>query len=162
MFFNKWFVRPNLWSAAKRGDVSEIERLVASGHNVNEKKQSESIESATPLHIAAHAGQLAAVKALVKIGAKLDAKDGDGKTPLMSAATTLEGKEICDHLVDLGANVNAQDKSGMTALDYAALAGSVSIVKQLLSRGASPNTGKGNRRSSPVFHSVESRSIEVL
>lgn len=162
MIFAKLFRPNNLWSAAKKGDVAVIERLVAAGHDVNAKKQAECVEGATPLHVAALSGREDAIKVLVKLNAQINAKDDDGRTALMAAVCSSQGPEIVELFLKLGANINAQDKEGMTALDYAASAGSVQLVSMLIRLGASPNVGKGAKKSSPVVHGIEGGNLEVL
>jgi len=162
MIFSKLFRASNLWSAAAKGDVQTIVRLVAEGQDINAKKETESVEGETPLHFAAKAGQADAIKALIKLGAQINAKDNDGRNSLMAASANPERRDVVEVLLDLGANMDAQDKAGMTALDYAAVSGSVDIVRLLLERKAGLNVGKGSKRSSPIFHAVEGGSLEIL
>lgn len=69
--------------AAQRGDVREIERLLASGGaDVNAK--TEHVE-ATPLHIAAVLGQIDVVRLLIERGARVDVFDFYRRTPLNGA-----------------------------------------------------------------------------
>ena len=55
---------------------------------------------------------------LVKLGAKINAKDEDGWTPLMYAASVCVDQYIIS-LVNLGADVNARNNDGDTALTLA-------------------------------------------
>src|SRR5262245_20799715 len=62
-----------LHAAAAKGDVAEIERLVAAG----EKLTIQDSRSRTPLHVAAYGGHHAAVRALLKLGADPNALEAD-------------------------------------------------------------------------------------
>ncbi len=65
---------------------------------------------------AAMAGQQAAVVWLLDKGAKVDAKNKDGVTPLYSAAIFAHA-EIVELLLKEEVDVNALDEDGTTALD---------------------------------------------
>lgn len=157
MIFGKLFPPRNLWSAAKRGDLSAIERFIAEGHDANAKRQT--VDGETPLHVASRTGQIAAIRLLVNRGAKINGRDGDGMTPLITAATEAQNGSVIDLLLELGANINAQAKSGMTALDYAAFSCNNQLVELLIRRGAKPNVGEGRRRSSPIKHCVSGENL---
>jgi ankyrin repeat protein len=84
---------------------------------------------------AALGGDTARVKALLSHGAKVNAKDGEGRTALMFAVVNLH-RDIVEMLLERGADVNARADDGGTALMLAALCGDVAIVRTLLVRGA--------------------------
>lgn len=63
-------------------------------------------------------GQTAAITALVDAGAKLDAVNNDGFTPLHAAAALGQTKAIIT-LLDVGANLEAADNDGFTPIDLA-------------------------------------------
>ncbi|MEW6349022.1 MAG: ankyrin repeat domain-containing protein [Thermodesulfobacteriota bacterium] len=67
------------------------------------------------LHLAAGLGDLKAVHRLIREGADVNAKEGNGATPLMRAAAT-GNLEIVRLLLDTGADPNAKDEGGRTAL----------------------------------------------
>ena len=68
----------------------------------------------TPLHTAVKFDKIVAASVLIASGAKINAKDDDGDTPLhMIFPPSLE---IARLLVENGADVNAKDKEGWTAL----------------------------------------------
>ncbi|MDQ7976906.1 glutaminase A [Paraburkholderia sp. SARCC-3016] len=68
------------WAAAK-GDTKEIQRLVASGIDIN----GADYDGRTALHIAASEGQAVAVQYILQNGGNRDAKDRWGNTPLKDA-----------------------------------------------------------------------------
>lgn len=68
----------------------------------------------TPLHHAAHAGQVELVKLLVEAGAPVDARALCGGTPLMRAIES--SRPACvDILIKAGASVEAENKKGLVA-----------------------------------------------
>jgi ankyrin repeat protein len=78
------------------------------------------------------------VERLLKKGASANAKDKDGKTALMDAASNVSDRrmDICRLLVEKGADVNAKEKTGMTALHYAAGWGGAKPCAFLILNGA--------------------------
>ena len=70
------------------------------------------------IHEAAFDGNIEAVKQHLADGADVNAKRGDGATPLHLAAYGGH-KEIAELLIAKGADVNAKDYRGKTPLEYA-------------------------------------------
>ncbi|MEM6850792.1 MAG: glutaminase A [Pseudomonadota bacterium] len=70
-----------LCSAAARGDVNEVRRLIAQGVNLNEPDY----DGRTALHLAASDGRLAMARYLIRHGAGVDCADRWGNTPLDDA-----------------------------------------------------------------------------
>ena len=72
-------------------------------------------------------------------GAKVDAADKVGRTPLCLA--TEHGDEACvSMLVEAGADVDAADQDGWTPLHWAAWCGHEACVSMLVKAGANPGT----------------------
>lgn len=92
-------------------------------------------DAATPLHHAAEEGDVSLIRALLKIGARVDERDAEGQTPLMAAASWGEPEAI-RALVEGGADTSAQDDGGDTALHEAARADEVESLMTLLELGA--------------------------
>jgi hypothetical protein len=77
-------------------------------------------DTGTQLISSARSGDVAAVRALLASGAKVNATDKMGRTPLMRAAE--EGRtEIVKLLTESGADTSLRDKQGFTAYALAAL-----------------------------------------
>ena len=75
-------------------------------------------DRATPLHVAAAAGNLEAVKALLKRKCRVDVVDSNGATPLMHAAAA-GAIDVCTRLVKSGADASKRDAAGRTASSWA-------------------------------------------
>lgn len=79
------------------------------------------------------------VERAVKGGARVDARNEDGWTPLHRAAFLNPNPEIIQALVRLGANINARTKYDLTPLHLAAYSNSnPQVVLVLLDLGADP------------------------
>ncbi|KAL9620310.1 MAG: hypothetical protein Q9160_005109 [Pyrenula sp. 1 TL-2023] len=102
-----------------------------------------------PLHIAPTSEM---IRALVDAGADLDARQIDGRTPLLAHVNgNMYGPdESIETLVKLGADVNAQDENGNSALLMSMCRYSDSLCKILLDHGADVNVR--NRKSEGLLH----------
>jgi ankyrin repeat protein len=149
-----------LSAAARVNDTAIIDLLLRAGANVD---QLNSVKQ-TALFVAAESGHLDAVKRLLAGGANVNARDGDGTTPLIRAATLPVSAaewenhrdrndpllyrriEMCRVLLDAGADVNAVEtrsdgKQGFSAIVMAAIVYNDPLVAFLLDRGADPTIG---------------------
>jgi ankyrin repeat protein len=134
----------NIARAAEANNVAKVRELISSGNSVNEVEED---SQRTGLHIAAINGNLQIAAILIKAGARIDARDNLGDTPLLYAAE--HGHlEMAKLLIDVGAQVDAENKNGMTALMAAAKGGDVEMVRTLLARGANPNKSDYTGRDS--------------
>ena len=94
----------------------------------------------TALHMAARAGHVEIVNALLEAGSVVDARNGMEWTPLFCAAYNHE--QDCGHpaivqrLIGAGADVNARIGFGLTPLMLAAGGGEAPVCKMLLDAGA--------------------------
>ena len=95
-------------------------------------------EGATALIWAAD--DLAKVKLLLAAGADVNAKTRHGSTALLAASLPYGSSAIVAQLLDHGAAVNVADTNGWTPLTRAAASGDVVTLRQLIARGADPNT----------------------
>ncbi len=82
-------------------------------------------------------GRASEVDELVKAGAELEARDVNGRTPLIVAAFRRD-TAVARALLEAGANPNALDFQSYDALTIAAVADDAAMVKLLLGAGANP------------------------
>ena len=93
------------------------------------------------------------VRFLLEAGAAVDARDNDGKTPLMVAA--LAGhKEIAEILVAAGADIDAKNSFGWTPLMEAYFEGHAEVVAYLRGLGANLNGFLKNRSNADNWQGV--------
>jgi ankyrin repeat protein len=126
-----------LFSAAERGDVEAIVKLVALGGNVNKSN----VLRQTPIFGAVFRGHADAVSALIACGASCNVANYNGTTLLHVAA---EGGyvDIIDLLVCNGAEINAVDDRNHSCIYAAALSACAEdAVTKLVALGADINQG---------------------
>ena len=89
-----------------------------------------------PLHWAALTDNAETAGSLIDHGTPVDARDREGRTPLMVAAA-FNSISVAKLLLARGANPLARDtQNGNMPLDFAAAAGQVEVAKLLLAHGA--------------------------
>ncbi|MDW5445088.1 ankyrin repeat domain-containing protein [Polaromonas sp. SM01] len=88
------------------------------------------------LHAAAHKGDLAKIEKLVAAKAELDARDGNGRTPLHVATFAKQAGAI-SALAKAGANINLLDKDRYDGVTIASVADDEETLRVLLALGAS-------------------------
>lgn len=96
--------------------------------------------------IAASAGHLEMVEALISRGAEVTAQNTNGQTSLHYAASR-DRLDIARVLLDKGAEVNSRDKMGSCPLHRATSRGHLKMVQLLLSRHGiqlNPSDSVGN------------------
>ena len=105
--------------AARTGDVAAIQQAAKDGRNLELADR----KGATLLSVAARANKVEVVRALLEGGAKIDAQDSRGFSPLIAAIQTRQNSiEVVQALIEKGADVNLRDTTGVggTALSWAA------------------------------------------
>ncbi len=83
-----------------------------------------------------HAIARGIVEELLLKKAAVDARNRDGRTPLIEAAS--KSAALSRLLIERGADINASDENGVTPLHMAA-AGDPDLVRLLIQKGAAPN-----------------------
>jgi Ankyrin repeats (3 copies)/Ankyrin repeats (many copies) len=92
-----------------------------------------------PLHAAAFSENFEVARILIEYNPTyINARDGDGLTPLLCAS---EGRSFKDDsavrlLLEHGADINAQNQFGWTSLHWASINGALEVVRLLLEHGA--------------------------
>jgi len=121
-----------LHAAAHRGDVAELQRLIAARANLNARDR----YGRTPLHVAAHARKPEAVRALMRAGAKHDLLERD-RYDAVTIASVANDEETLRVLLAEGASAKlVTSRYDGTALIAAAHLGHHGVVKQLIAAGA--------------------------
>jgi ankyrin repeat protein len=107
-----------LAAAARSGDVAAIGQAIKDGKNLEQADQ----DGATLLGIAARAKQAEVVRVLLEAGAKIEARDQKGRSPLLAAVQTRQSSaDVVRALIAKGADVNTRGTMiGGTPLSWAA------------------------------------------
>lgn len=123
----------------------------------NEKKGKEWSD----LHIAAYKRDISVIRFLLEVvGAKVNAKDKNGHSPLYFAAW--QGlHSVSELLLDNGAMVNAKDLNRMFPLHFAVSNDNCSVVELLLNKGAKVNA-KNRNCHSPLHLAVYHGNIPAM
>ena len=112
------------------------------------------------LHWACALGRLEIVRALLRGGARLEAMDSEGKTPLLVSGHTGHAPVI-RALLEAGASPLATDPFGNSALHLAAFQGHVATVHLLLEAGAAVEA-PDHQGATPARHATRKGRADVL
>jgi len=121
-----------LHAAAAKGDVAQIDKLLAGGANANAKDS----HGRTPLHVAAHFSRQDAARALVKGGADPRALDSQ-RYDAITIAAVKDDVPMLKLAIELGGDPRAiTSPYDGTALIAAAHLGHDEVVRTLIAAGA--------------------------
>ena len=137
--------RTPFMSAVASGSVELVQRLIASGSDVNFKDKFRQ-----PALF--YANDLAMVKILVEAGADVNVADHIKMTPLMHAVMGCDEERIV-YLVDHGADVKARNSIGVTPLHWASCGPRPRIIQSLVSAGANINA-QDNEGLTPLMQTM--------
>ncbi|MEX0343972.1 MAG: ankyrin repeat domain-containing protein, partial [Rhizobiaceae bacterium] len=115
-----------------------------------------SVASADPIHDAAKAGDIEALRSLIESGVSVESESPLG-TPLAVAARAGHADAVA-FLVEVGADPNVTSVLGPPLLS-AVRKDEIEIVGMLLAAGADPNAGK---RSIPIVDAVKRGNLEIV
>ena len=136
-------------AAASRNKIAELESFVARfGTKFVDAR--EEPRGATALMRAARYGKNETCAWLIRHGAKVNAKDKDGWTPLRF---TVEDDKLKNApvLLENGASIDARDSQGNTPLIAAAFRGKPEAVRFFLDHGADPRLRNNEGKSAADF-----------
>lgn len=145
-----------LRSAAYKGDVQEIDKVLAKGAKID----SSDIDGWTPLIEAVCADQPEAVSKLLARGADVNAKGKKTGHTALTWAAVLGYDHLMEVLIAAGADIEATNAKGRTALMEAALRGHEPVAQLLLAHGANPNSTNYRGRTALAF-AAAARHVEV-
>jgi ankyrin repeat protein len=121
-----------LHAAAHRGDLAEMQRLIAAGAKLDARDR----RGRTALHVAAFAKQRDAIRLLANARADLGALEND-RYDAVTIAAVADDEETLRVLLSLGASARLiTSRYDGTALIAAAHLGHAGVVKQLIAAGA--------------------------
>jgi len=123
----------DIFEAIKKNDIQLVQKII--GEDKSQIGVKDEFGN-TPLHCAVFSGHIKIVELLLKCGAKVNAQDDGGLTPLFLSLFFPGNLEAFGLLLDYGADVNARGKHYKTPLYVAAFFGRMKAVKLLLDRGA--------------------------
>ncbi len=95
---------------------------------------SEEFAAYSGLHAAAANGDVGEIESLIKAGADLEGRDGNGRTPLMVAAFRQDTAAV-RALVSAGANLNALDNQSYDVITIAAVLNDLNTLKLAIDWG---------------------------
>jgi ankyrin repeat protein len=106
-------------------------------------------------------GNTALVKEVIARGADVNAKDEEGRTPLMVAAgSEYFSPDTIQLLIDAGADLNAVSAGGETALDFAKRAGQAQVVELLVKAGAKGGAAREQPAPKPTPAATARAAVE--
>ena len=142
-----WGGKTQLWYFCEKGMTASVVRMLEMKSIDVEGREGGDEDGWTCLMTAAYNGHLAICRLLIDKGAKVEAKNIFGKTPLHFAAWNGH-VEIVRLLCDRGADVEARDNIVWRPLLLAAYWGNISVVKELIEeRNAEINARNGDGRT---------------
>lgn len=164
-----------LHCAAWQGRVDAAKLLISHGANVNAKDRmgntplrhaamcgykelarlliAEGADIPVPLvHWAAFMGESGKVNSHLEKGTDVDAKDDNGRTPLLFAVLGSE-REVAEFLLAKGADVNARGRNNETLLHVVAERGRKDMAEFLIAKGAEVDA-KAEGNDTPLLYAV--------
>ncbi|XP_024913770.1 ankyrin-3 isoform X18 [Cynoglossus semilaevis] len=155
---------PALHIAARKDDTKAAALLLQSDHNADVESKmmvNRTTESGfTPLHIAAHYGNINVATLLLNRGAAVDFKARNDITPL-HVASKRGNSNMVRLLLERGAKIDARTKDGLTPLHCGARSGHEQVVEMLLNRGA-PILSKTKNGLSPLHMATQGDHLNCV
>ncbi|KAM6896953.1 ankyrin-3-like [Xenentodon cancila] len=155
---------PALHIAARKDDTKAAALLLQNDHNADVESKmmvNRTTESGfTPLHIAAHYGNINVATLLLNRGAAVDFKAKNDITPL-HVASKRGNSNMVRLLLERGAKIDARTKDGLTPLHCGARSGHEQVLEMLLDRGA-PILSKTKNGLSPLHMATQGDHLNCV
>ncbi|XP_053540928.1 ankyrin-3 isoform X19 [Ictalurus punctatus] len=155
---------PALHIAARKDDTKAAALLLQNDHNADVESKmmvNRTTESGfTPLHIAAHYGNINVATLLLNRGAAVDFRARNDITPL-HVASKRGNSNMVKLLLERGARIDAKTKDGLTPLHCGARSGHEQVVEMLLDRGA-PILSKTKNGLSPLHMATQGDHLNCV
>ncbi|XP_066239935.1 ankyrin-2 isoform X32 [Saccopteryx leptura] len=155
---------PALHIAARKDDTKSAALLLQNDHNADVQSKmmvNRTTESGfTPLHIAAHYGNVNVATLLLNRGAAVDFTARNGITPL-HVASKRGNTNMVKLLLDRGGQIDAKTRDGLTPLHCAARSGHDQAVELLLERGA-PLLARTKNGLSPLHMAAQGDHVDCV
>jgi hypothetical protein len=150
-----YFIRPLI--AALAGEHFRTADLLR--HNGADPNVQEGEFKSTPFHCAAYLEKFQVVQKLIEYGVDINARDGEGYTPLYWASSGSHFKDgsVIRLLLERGADVNRRSDSGFTPLHAASANEALEIMRLLVEHGADVEAVNGNGKTALQVMDAEAR-----
>jgi ankyrin repeat protein len=162
-----------LMNAAGNRNVDAVKLLLAKGAGVNAVSKTEGLPKIqtgtvefggwTPLLMSAAFGPPEAVNVLLNAGARIDAQDYRGFTPLMLAVgTDRYDRSTVNMLIAHGADFGPKNHAGETALDWASKFGDQEVIRALDGNPKDLDAPVNLMADPPDTRTAITRSVQLL
>ncbi|XP_045437800.1 ankyrin-3 isoform X15 [Pipistrellus kuhlii] len=155
---------PALHIAARKDDTKAAALLLQNDHNADVESKmvvNRTTESGfTPLHIAAHYGNINVATLLLNRAAAVDFTARNDITPL-HVASKRGNANMVKLLLDRGAKIDAKTRDGLTPLHCGARSGHEQVVEMLLDRAA-PILSKTKNGLSPLHMATQGDHLNCV
>jgi ankyrin repeat protein len=144
--------------AVAKGNAAIVAALVDAGADLEAEGDP---GEARPLHLAAIVDQPDVARLLIERGAALEARDAEGRTPLMVAAA-FATNDIGALLLRAGADIEAVDTLGRAPIHHAAMSGDADLILMLLARGVDVDVRSGNAQMTPLHFAAGFSDLSAI
>jgi ankyrin repeat protein len=147
-----------LIEAVRSKNTEQVRHLLAQAVDVNVSQG----DGATALQWAAYLDDVDTADLLIRAGAKVNAADDHGITPLWLACSSGGSAKMVGRLLQADANPNAAHATGETALMTASRTGNLAAVRLLLASHAEVNAREKTRAQTALMWAAAQGHTEVV